>query len=261
MKIYLLKCSILSLRDTYEEHFENVYSSLEFAKEKGMEYLEREMREYYNNSFDNGCPKGKELTKDELFDLSVIYDFEITEFDPYETDKIEKFDYKYPEHFMHEPTHKVYSYDYNGKLLYIEIQYRTIHHRRNGFCVTMKPSDFEVGAGTKFKVGDIVKIIQKRDKFFKNYEMEDRLHVITQVPKKQKGQKYFDNKYEVITNHNIFDNGCHEDIFREDELELYSEERVPKDSPILFLSKIYKGEIQLSKEKMSDLICRKNRTK
>ena len=224
MNIYLLKCSIMSLRDQYEVHFENVYSTLEIAKQRGMDYLETKLREYYNDSFDNGCPKGKELTKDELFDLSVIYDFEVTEFDPARADSIDKLEFDFLTAYTHKPSHIVYSYDYNGILIYVEAQYKTTHHKGYGINFVMKPSDFEIDAGTKFKVGNIVKIKQNRDKYFTNYEMEDRLHVVTQVPKKQEGQKYFENRYDVITNHNIYDNGCHEHCFREEELNWFTDD-------------------------------------
>ena len=63
MNIYFLKCSILSLRDQYEVHFENVYSTLEIAKQKGMDYLETKLREYYNDSFDNRMSKRKRINK------------------------------------------------------------------------------------------------------------------------------------------------------------------------------------------------------
>ncbi len=253
MNIYLLQCSITKLGDNYEVHKENVFSSLEMARKVGVKYLEEELRNYYNEYFDNGCPKEKELTKDELFSLSIIYDFSITEFDPYVTDKIEKFEYKYDEYFLHEPTHKVYSYNYNGELSFIEIQYKTIHHKHNRINIIMKPSDFEEGAGKKFKIGDIVEIKPETSGIFEEYQLSDKLHVITKVPKKRKGQKYFDNSYDVITNHNLLDNGCHEDRFRENEIRLY-EGTVDEDSPIKLLSRIYKGKIKISSERRMDLI-------
>lgn len=185
-----------------------------------------------------------------------MYDLSITEFDPYKVDKIEKFDYKDDgEYFMHEPTHKVYYFNYKGETIGIEIQYRTRDDKRRGKYVSMKSTDFEEGAGEKFKVGDIVKINQKSEKnhLFGEYEFADRLHIVTNTPKKQKGQKYFQNTYNVITNHNQFDDGCHETCFREEELELFTG-KLDKDSPILFLSNIYKGNIKIAREKYMDLI-------
>lgn len=244
MNIYLLKCSVFLCNE--EWHKEDVYSSIERAKKVGLEYLETEFREYYDSLFDNRTPKGKELTLDELFELEGMYELSITEFDPYEADKIEKFDYEYDEYFLHEPTHKIYFYNYKGEFTGMEVLYKTIHNKHHRIKVYMDPSDFEEGAGTKFKVGDIVKINSN------NYNLYDRLHVITRVPHKKKEQKYFENTYYAITNHNPIDNGCHEDCFKENEIELYNG-KIEEKSPILFLSKIYKGEIKISAEKLSDL--------
>lgn len=252
MNIYLLQCSIMIPGEDYNLHKENVFSSLELARKVGMKILEDLLRKYYDGLFDYGAPK--KLSRDELFQLSVMYDFSITEFDPAVTDKIEKLEYTYDECFLHEPTHKVYSYDYNGQLNYIEVQYKTIHDKHNGIYEIMKPSDFAEGAGNKFSVGDIVTIKQeKKQSYFESYQMADRLHVITGTPTKKEGQKYFDNTYHVITNHNKIDDGCHKDSFREDELQLYTGV-IDKDSPIYFLSQIYQGNIEISHEKYMDLI-------
>ena len=105
-------------------------------------------------------------------------------------------------------------------------------------------------AGTKFKIGDIVKI-KNCDR---NYDFKDKLHVITGVPHKEKGQEFFRNTYDVIVNHNSYDEGCHVDAFNENELELYAQ-KLPKDSPLIFLSKYFKGEIKLKNIKWTDIEC------
>ena len=51
----------------------------------------------------------------------------------------------------------------------------------------MLPTDFEEGAGKKYKVGDIIKIKGKEGKY-----------IIKDIPYKKKNQKYFENFYEVI---------------------------------------------------------------
>ena len=106
-------------------------------------------------------------------------------------------------------------------------------------------------AGTKFKKGDIVKI--KKSQY---YIFQDKLHVITDIPYKSNTQKFFRNTYDVIVNQNIYDEGCHIDVFNENELELYTGE-LPKDSPITFLSKYFKGEIELKNINWSDIECGK----
>lgn len=67
MNIYLLKVEVYL--DEGEEHKEEVFSSLKRAKEVGLEYLEKQFRDYYDSLFDNGSPKEKELSLDELFEL------------------------------------------------------------------------------------------------------------------------------------------------------------------------------------------------
>lgn len=82
------------------------------------------------------------------------------------------------------------------------------------------------------------------------------MHVITDIPHKKKNQKFFRNSYYVIVNHNSFDEGCHVDVFDEKELELYTGE-LPEDSPLIFLSKYFKGEIKLKNVSWMDIECGK----
>ena len=147
-----------------------------------------------------------------------------------------------------EPVKKSYIYDYNANLIYLEFTFKWYKDRVNTSCIKMKPNDFENGAGARFNIGDIVKVKNK------DYEFYDRLHVIEKCPRKFENQKYFENKYEVIINHNILDDGCHRMIFREEELELYAG-KLEEDSPILFLSRILNGKIKVSKEIWEDLVC------
>ena len=74
------------------------------------------------------------------------------------------------------------------------------------------------------------------------------------MPHKKENQKFFHNEYNVIINHNSFDEGCHVDVFDERELELYTG-KLSKDSPIVFLSKYFKGEIKLKNISWMDIEC------
>ena len=69
-----------------------------------------------------------------------------------------------------------------------------------------------------------------------------------------KNQDLFMNNYKVIVNHNSYDEGYHRDIFHENDLELYIG-NLPTDSPLVFLSKYFKGEIKLKNIKWSDIEC------
>ena len=255
--IYLLK--VMIDLNKYEHHFEDVYSNLEKAKQVGIEWLENELRKEYNDWFDKDDEKDiprQELTKEQLFKLDCLYDFTIEEFNPFQIDELEKGKLKIlndDEYFYNvlselEPVKKEYSYDYNGVLTSFKFTFKWYKDKICSYSFYMDPTDFDEGAGSKFKKGDIVKV-KKSD-----YEFEDRLHVVQSCPDKLENQKYFKNCYTVITNHNLFDDGCHEHNFKEKDLELFEGE-LPEDSPIKLLSKIMKNEIQISNEIRSDIIC------
>ena len=265
-KIYLLQ-TMFNLNNC-EHHYENVYSSLELAKQKGEEWLEKELRKEYEDWFEEDTKSDiprKKLSKEQLFKLKTIYDFLITEFDPEYVDKLKDInnlqsvlDYDINELFCADlvPAKIQHSYDYNGKEIYITgIYFFSFKGKRRERKIMMDYEDYNnPSAGTKFKKGDIVKIKENYDSHFGNYHFYNKLHVITDVPHKKKNQKFFKNLYDVIVNHNSFDEGCHVDVFNEKELELYTG-KLPEESPIIFLSKYFKGEIKLKNVSWMDIEC------
>ena len=265
-KIYLLQ--VMFNFNNYEHHYENVYASLELAKQVGEIWLENELRKEYEDWFEedtNADVKRKELSKEQLFKLKTIYDFTITEFEP---NAVEKLDGKnnlpvvtdgdihnlYCSNLI--PSKIEHCFDYNGKEIYISgIYIFSYNGKKRKQKVMMNYEDYmNPSAGTKFKKGDIVKIKKDYDSHLGNYNFYDKLHVITDIPRRAKNQSFFKNSYEVIVNHNSFDEGCHVDIFNERELELYTK-KLPEDSPILFLSKYFKGEIKLKNSIWKDIVC------
>lgn len=267
-KIYLLQ--VMFDFNNYEHHYENVYSSLELAKQVGEKWLEDELRKEYEDWFEkdkeSDIPR-KKLSKEQLFKLKTIYDFTITEFEPEYVDKLNDInnlqvinDFDIHDLYCADlvPTKIEHSYDYNGKEIYITGIYI--------FCYKGKKLERKVmvdyedyinpSAGTKFKKGDIVKIKEDYDSHSRDYNFYDKLHVITDIPHKKKNQKFFRNSYDVIVNHNSFDEGCHVDVFNEKELELYTGE-LPEDSPLIFLSKYFKGELKLKNVSWMDIECGK----
>lgn len=259
MKIYLLQVKWYFDK---EEHYENVYSTKEKAIKEGKNWLEKTLKKQYKNLFEddekNNIP---ELTHEQLFKLKTIYDFNITEYEPEIVDKydvpeklpiVEYLDIYDSYAAKIEPSKIIHSYDYDGNEIYISGQYVFNYKgqikERN---IMMYYEDYNNPiAGTKFKIGDIVKIKNCEN----DYNFKDKLHVITGVPHKRKNQKFFRNIYDVIVNHNSYDEGCHVDTFNENELELYTV-KLPKDSPLIFLSKYFKGEIKLRNIKWSDIEC------
>ena len=260
MKIYLLKVECYF---DEEEHYENVYSTKDKAIKEGKERLEKIFKKQYKSYFDDDDEKNEipELTYEQLFKLKAIYDFSIIEYDPQIVDELDRLE-KLPiieEYYKDdlysaeiEPLKIIHSYDYNGNEIYISGQYAFNYKgQRIERKIMMNYEDYNNPlAGSKFKIGDIVKI----KKCNKNYDFEDKLHVITEIPHKKENQKFFRNSYKVIVNHNSYDEGCHVDVFDENELELYTE-KLPEDSPLIFLSKYFKGEIKLENTKWIDIEC------
>lgn len=261
-KIYLLQTMFDSWKYNYQ-----VYSNLELAKEEGKKWLENEFRKEYENLFEENIKEEfkKNLSKEEIFGLKKIYDFTITEFEP---DKIEKLNYIENLPIVSnvdiydlycadlEPAKMEHSYDYNGKEIYIAgIYIFNNNGKRIERKVMMDYEDYTNSyAGTKFKKGDIVKIKKRYNSHIKDYIFSNKLHVITDIPHKKKNQKFFRNSYHVIVNHNSYDEGCHVDSFNEKDLELYTE-KLPNSSPIIFLSKYFKGEIKLQNISWLDIEC------
>ena len=267
-KIYLLQ--IMFNFNNYEHHYENVYSSLELAKQVGEKWLADELRKEYEDWFEKDTESDmsrKKISKEQLFKLKTIYDFTITEFEPEYVDKLNDInnlqvitDFDIHDLYCADlvPAKIEHSYDYNGKEIYITGIYIFCYKgKRLERKVMVDYEDYiNPSAGTKFKRGDIVKIKEDYDSHSRDYNFCDKLHVITDIPHKKKNQKFFRNSYDVIVNHNSFDEGCHVDVFNEKELELYTGE-LPEDSPLIFLSKYFKGELKLKNVSWMDIECGK----
>ena len=267
-KIYLLQ--VMFNFNNYEHHYENVYSSLELAKQVGEKWLEDELRKEYEDWFEEDTKtdvRRTELSKEQLFKLKTIYDFTITEFEPEYVDKLNDTnnlqvitDFDIHDLYCADlvPAKIEHSYDYNGKEIYITGIYIFCYKgKRLERKVMVDYEDYiNPSAGTKFQKGDIVKIKEDYDSHSRDYNFYDKLHVITDIPHKKKNQKFFRNSYDVIVNHNSFDEGCHVDVFNEKELELYTGE-LPEDSPLIFLSKYFKGELKLKNISWMDIECGK----
>lgn len=260
--IYLLQVTCML---DEEAHYENVYSSKIKAIKEGKEYLDKLLRRQYEDWFEEDSnieiPK---LTHEQLFQLKVIYDFSITVFNPQFVDSLDDIknlqevkEWDIYDEFVADlkPAKISYNYDYNGKIEYISgIYFYKYNGKKMKLEVTMKYKDYiNKKAGAKFKAGDIVKIKKTKDSH-KDYIYGDKLHVIIDTPHKKENQKFFTNNYYVIVNHSLYDEGCHIDTFKEDELELYKG-NLSKESPIMFLSKYFKGEIELKDIEWSDIEC------
>lgn len=111
------------------------------------------------------------------------------------------------------------------------------------------PEDLEEGASEKFKIGDIVKLkheLKEGDGYID--DNLDRLYVVRWLPRKFKGEKYFENKYALISFYDINNQWGGEDLFTyeywEKDIEKYTGV-IEKDSEYDLLSRIVKGDLEI----------------
>jgi hypothetical protein len=241
MKVYHLKVQAYSNmygelieRDSF---FSEVYSNLDKAVENGRIWIKNKIQELYEKS--DYCVNGKNtLTmKDFLDDNKVSYNFRIIEFDPEYAENFETPLYEFECKNL-EPTHIIYYYDLEGKLLYKDLEYRS---NKGGFAhvFTRYPDDDE-NKPNKFEIGDFVTVIDD------DYIPSDQPCVIYAVPNKNDPKRYFENTYCIST----ISNGCRFEFYHEhneSRLQKY-EGKIAEDSPLMLLKKLYRNEIQLDKE-------------
>ena len=171
MKVYHLEINVI--RYSEERYFSGVYGTYEKALEVGIKMLERAIKSIFydlKNVIDI-----EKISLEELLSIIDVYDytFEITEIEDLEY--AENFDiHLYPdEEYLRQnikPTHIVNELNYKGEVKGKLIEYRKKNTNIRLARFYMKPEDFQEGAGTKFKIGDIVKV--KRN----NYRTIEQLH-------------------------------------------------------------------------------------
>ena len=189
MKIYQLNLDYFYENIKQNEYYTEVYSSLAKAVEDGKYFLSKRCND---KGFKN-------------------YEFKVTEID---LECAKQFDVKQlnilskEEYGKYEPTHIVYYFNFNGKLLYKYLRYKDKQRTYlKGF--TMYPEDFEQNSGQKFKIGDIVRIKKRNEEEYYSLEYlekwtEDKLYIVRGLPKREEGQKYFNNLYVLEDNDGLY---------------------------------------------------------
>lgn len=188
MKLYLVKVEMYDYTQEGIKFFDpdskcNVYREFEQARQAGVKDLQTRIKAIEEGA---NCSFSKMLKKEQ-----VDYDFQIIQID--DLAYAEKFDTKYDEFDEDsicklEPTHKVYSLDYEGNILYVNYEYRY----QNALWDTQKriklyPEDLEEGASEKFKIGDIVKLKHEIDYGYIDDNV-DRIYVVRWLPRKFNGE-------------------------------------------------------------------------
>ena len=255
MKTYLLNAKTYNYLDkVIEEDYVEIFSNFERAKEYGLEFI--------NKTLDFYCKNKNKSIKQCLKDENIAIDFRITEEDiEYAesfdkqigiTDEIEKY-------LIYEPTHKEYILDYTGKTTDICIMYLPNQNEVRGHNhLYMKPNDLLENAGTKFKVGDLVQIIEynareEDDITYSEYPEYSDIYVVRYLPRRCDGQKYLRNTYALSE---IKDEerapGIYTHEFHEEQIAKYDKE-IEENSPIDVVRKIYMNELKIDWETWNKL--------
>ncbi len=253
MKTYLLQVYIYDYFDDSDDEYIEVFNTYDKAKSYGLEFLEEGLK--------SSCENMKKSIKQALRERKIDYDFSITEED---LEYAEKFDHELEpcqeieNLLIYEPTHKEFILDYTGKITNICIRYLPNQKEtKNSNSLYLKPNDLLPTAGTKFEIGDLVKVVKpnKRmeDLSYEFYPEYSDVYVVRFLPRRKKGQKYLRNTYALseIKNDN-YAPGIYTWEFHEEQIAKYDGE-IEENSPIDVLQKILKKEIKVNRETWDDL--------
>lgn len=253
MKLFIVGVEIFDLWDCDivfdTSYYHNVYSTFEHAKEEGLKDLKKRIKEIEEMSSITFTEMLKEEKLDYIFEITQIDDLEYAENFDIDYDIWHREDYN-----KLEPTHKSYCLDYEGNILYMMYEYRYKNSLTEAKkMIELYPEDLEEGASEKFKIGDIVKL--KHDLEPTEQHMDDnmdRLYVVRWLPRKFNGEKYFENRYALISLYeNMFkikNEWGNKDLFTfeywEKDIEKYTGV-IEKDSEYDLLSRIVKGDLEI----------------
>ena len=248
MKTYLLQVESYDYIDELDDDYVEVFSTYKRAKKYGLEFLNKKLESY--------CEYINKSIKQALKEDKIDYDFRIIEED---LEYAEKFNQQLgiceeiEKLLIYEPTHKEYILDYTGKITNICIRYlpnQKETKERNSLY--LKPNDLLPTAGTKFKIGDLVKIIKPNKKMedysYEFYPEYSDVYVVRYLPRRIEGQKYLRNTYALaeIKNDN-YSPGIYTMEFHEEQIAEY-DDSIKENSPIDVLRKIIKKEIKVNRE-------------
>ncbi len=253
MKTYLLQIKTYDYSDETDDEYIEIFNTFERAKSYGLEFLTHELESY--------CKDINKSIKQALKEYKIDYDFRITEEDIEYAENFKKkleFEEEIEELLIYEPTHKEFILDYTGEITNICIRYLFNQKEtkwRN--CVYLKPNDLLPNAGTKFKIGDLVKIVKPNKRMedcsYNEHPEYSDVYVVRYLPRRIEGQKYLRNTYALseISDDN-YAPGIYTWEFHEEQMAEYDEE-IEENSPIDVLRKIIKKEIKVNRETWDNL--------
>lgn len=135
-----------------------------------------------------------------------------------------------------------------GNIIQIYYEYRYQNALwKTKHSIALYPEDLEKGASEKFKIGDIVKLKHDLEESYLDDNLE-RIYVVRWLPRKFKGEKYFANKYALISFYDINNQWGGKDLFTfeywEKDIEKYTGV-IEKDSEYDLLSRMVKGDLEV----------------
>ncbi len=236
----------------------DLFLSLEEARGKGREYLNKAVQNLYKAS--DYCTGEKDgLTMEDFIkDKMVCYHFTVTEIDLELLQKYnprKKFADIMPAvyHPKNRPPHTEYTYDLNGELLWRNYEYRDESMYACSY-LHVREGDERPDAGTKFKPGDLVQLVRPLSTFGYDIKSDtEQIFVVAGEPRRDNHGTLVENTYHIET---ILKDGTYLwDLdfgypfqgIHECELQLCNAE-LPPSNPLVFLQKLWRGEFENQEE-------------
>ena len=235
-----------------KNHFySNIFFTHKEAYEAGLANIRDMIRRIYEASDYYAGEEGRLTLEDFMADSQAWYDFTVMEID---LQAIEKWKKSPPADFCiaNRPPYLEYSYDHGGEMLgcrYVYCVGSNKYGNSNAVAsIEYRPGDELPGAGTKFKSGDLVRLV--RPVFSHRYRRlfdTEQIFVVMAGPYRSNEGLIMENTYTIET---VSEDGEYLREFNFDNLfgSIHESElqpcnaALPGDSPLHFLQRVARGE-------------------
>ena len=263
-KVYLSQIEVYSTRFGKLSEKNSLQSQLYFshdeAHEEGKDYLQICLEKCYKNSdYCDGTPESDTLD-DFIEHDEVRYRWTITEID---LDLLHNYEFpKDNNYHLYTPAHVEYEYDLNGELLQRNHWWFIDGvNGSSGSCIQNREGDDLPEAGTKFNIGDFVRLKRPLRSSIGKVGT-DTIFVIDATPRRADDGRLIENTYQLCTAGDdgkyLWDLDFHYPFQGIHENELVKHEGdVDEGGPLAFLSRLAKGEFANAEKIYAQLIDQK----
>jgi len=266
-KVYHLEVEVFSKRfgclREKKSHIADLFFTHEEAYRKGKEIVDRKIRRFYEEAIDkrnrelyktSDCREGTpySLTVDDFVKSEKVFArWTITEID---LDRLKAMEDagnqgKSGYHKQSPPIHIEYTYDHNGELLhrYYIWRFELQAFHSGGTYYQNRDGDDLPEAGTKFRVGDFVRLTRPHESMDGKFST-DTVFVVEATPLREKDGTLRENSYRIETvskeGKYQWDSDFHLPFSGIHENELIKhEDEVDTGSPLWFLRRVLLGEL------------------